>query len=119
MGARTDLEGWRLLQPRARSMRCSPTEMEARLWQRLRRRNIGVRVRRQVVIGPFIVDFFCPTARLVVEVDGPVHEERHDVDLERDRFLLSLGVRVIRVSNEDVLNDLETVVRAVAAALVR
>jgi very-short-patch-repair endonuclease len=117
MGSRTDLEGWRLLQPRARSMRSSPTEAEARLWQRLRRGRLGVRFRRQVVIGRFIVDFFCPSAGLVVEVDGPIHEGRREIDQERDEALRATGVRVMRVTNEDVLGDLDSVVRAIGAAL--
>src|SRR5271155_3254222 len=84
---RTDVEGWALLQPRARSMRRSPTPAEKRLWQRLRRDRLGARFRSQVAIGTFIVDFYCAARRLVVEVDGPVHDGRTDADAERDHVL--------------------------------
>ena len=109
--------GWILLRPRARWMRRSPTQAERRLWQRLRRSQLGVRFRTQVVIGQFIVDFFCPARDLVVEVDGGVHEDRRDIDDERDGMLARLGVRVLHVRNEEVHEDLDAVASRIAAAL--
>ena len=117
MGSGTDAKGWSLLRPRAQWMRRAPTEAEARLWQRLRRGALGVRFRRQVVIGRFIVDFYCAAARLVVEVDGGVHDGRRDIDDERDRVLQSRGVRVLRVRNEEVVDALDAVVETIRAAL--
>ncbi len=117
MGWRTDKSGWTLMNPRARSMRRSPTRAERLLWQRLRRNELGVRFRRQVVIAQFIVDFFCRTRVLIVEVDGGVHESRRDIDEERDRMLVSLGMRVVHVRNEEVFESIDDVVRRIAAAL--
>ena len=62
-----------------------------------------------MVIGRFIVDFLCVSRRLIIEVDGPVHDARRDVDEERDRTLAALGWRILRVRNEDVLTDLDAV----------
>jgi len=68
-------------------------------------------------MGQFIADFFCSARDLVVEVDGGVHDDRRDIDEERDRMLGRLGVRVIHVRNDAVLDDLDGVVRRIAAAL--
>ena len=95
--------------PRARWMKERPTDAETVLWEQLRRGRLGVRFRRQVVIGRFIVDFLCVSRRLIIEVDGAVHDARRDVDEERDRTLAALGWRILRVRNEDVLTDLDAV----------
>ncbi len=117
MGWRTDAKGWLLLGPRARAMRRAPTEAEARLWRRLRRGLLGVRFRRQVVMGRFIADFYCAAAGLIVELDGSVHDERRDVDEERDRLLRRSGMQILRFRNEDVLDDLDAVLETLTAAL--
>ncbi len=117
MGWRTDARGWSLMRPRAQCMRHEPTDAEARLWQQLRRKRLGVRFRRQAVIGRFIVDFYCPVARLIVEVDGGVHDSRDDIDAQRDRLLSTGGLRILRVRNEAVLEDLDAVVDTIRSAL--
>lgn len=66
----------RLLEERARAVRFSPTRSEERLWRSLSGSKLGFAFRRQLAIGPYIVDFACTKVRLVVEVDGPYHEER-------------------------------------------
>lgn len=78
------------------------TDAERLLWHHLRRDVLGVRFRRQVPLGPFIVDFACFAARLVVEVDGGQHLESCR-DSDRDRWLESQGFRVIRFWNHEVL----------------
>ena len=83
VGWRTDLEGWKLMAPRARWMKQRPTGAEAFLWEQLRRGRLGVRFRRSVVIGRFIVDFLCVSRRLIVEVDGAVHDARRDAPSRR------------------------------------
>ena len=119
MGWRTDAEGWILLQPRAKSMRRSPTLAERRLWQRLRRDQLGVRFRSQVAIASFLVDFYCPARGLVVEVDGAAHNDRGVADAQRDGMLKTLDLPVLRVRNDEVLEDLDAVLRTLARALAR
>ncbi len=98
-------------------MRHNPTEPERRLWQLLRKRQLGgLKFRRQAVIGPYIVDFCCPRQRLVVEVDGESHIGRGDVDEARTAHLKRLGYRIMRVTNDDVLRDLEAVGLAILEA---
>lgn len=105
------------LVPLAREMRRRPTESEAILWSHLRRAQLGVRFRRQVILGPFIVDFLAPSARLVVEVDGGVHGSQRDADRLRDEALAALGYRVVRVSVDQVVTDVESVLRVLRVHL--
>ncbi|MFN4175434.1 endonuclease domain-containing protein [Phenylobacterium sp.] len=91
---------------RARAMRREDTEAEARLWNALRARRLGGwRWRRQVPKGPFIVDFLCVEASLVVELDGGQHADQADYDARRTAFLEGLGLRVIRFWNSAVLTN--------------
>jgi very-short-patch-repair endonuclease len=99
------------LAPRARDMRVAATESEALLWAHLRRGQLGVRFRRQVILGPFIVDFLAPSVRLVVEVDGGVHFAQQDADMLRDEALTALGYRVVRVSVDDVVTRVDAVLQ--------
>jgi len=96
-------------------MRRQPTTAEALLWLGLRNRQIGLKFRRQAPIGPFIADFFCPSARLVVEVDGITHAES-STDAGRDAWMREQGLRVVRVWHDGVLRNLEGVVVAIRAA---
>ncbi|MES2119931.1 MAG: DUF559 domain-containing protein [Pseudomonadota bacterium] len=104
------------LHARARSMRNNPTEPEKRLWRALSNGQLnGFKFRRQQVIGPFIADFVCSSAKLVVEIDGDTHEEPSDA--RRDAYLGSLGFRVIRVANPDVMTNMDGVAAIILAAL--
>ena len=93
------------------------TDAEQRLWQRLRRKQInGWQFYRQKPIGAYIVDFYCPTAMLVVEVDGGQHLDPQHLaaDRRRDTFLENLGLRVLRFDNRQILLETEAVVAAIA-----
>ena len=95
---------------RAKQLRQQPTEAETRLWHRLRRKQLdGLRFRRQAPIGPYIVDFFCPDAKLVVELDGGQHADQQDYDDRRTRWLEERGYRVVRFWNNDVLGNTDCV----------
>ena len=106
----------RLLEERARIMRCNPTRSEEWLWRRLSGSKTGFAFRRQLVIGEHIVDFACTKVRLVVEVDGASHEGRARHDGARDRALCKLGWRVLRVVEPQVFTDLDGVVSAIVVA---
>src|SRR5690554_2135332 len=93
----------------SRQLRREPTPSEDILWQTLRDRRLeGRKFRRQQPVGPFVLDFFCPEERLAVEVDGPVHETQQEADAERQRLIESLGIRFVRLTAEEVENDLPT-----------
>ena len=98
--------------PFARRLRIDSTEVERLLWQRLRNRQLGGnKFRRQVTIGPFIVDFACIDACLIVEIDGGQHSEERDA--ARTAFLQSKGYRVIRFWNNEVLENIDGVLQSI------
>jgi very-short-patch-repair endonuclease len=105
----------------ARQLRKAMTESEKRLWWHLRYRLPieGSHFRRQMAIGPYVADFCCLTARLVVEVDGNQHgtDEAMAYDARRAAFLECEGFRVLRFSNADVMRDIESVLDTIYAAL--
>ncbi|OYY88386.1 MAG: hypothetical protein B7Y45_14650 [Sphingomonas sp. 28-66-16] len=106
------------LHARARQMRNNPTEPEKRLWRNLSNGQLGGwKFRRQQVIGWFIADFVCPSAKLIVEVDGDTHDA--DADAARDAVLMRRGYRVLRFTNEDVTRNVEGVKVAILQALER
>ena len=98
-------------------MRLAPSEPERLLWQALRASQLGVQFRRQVVICGYIVDFFAPAARLVVEVDGAHHTRQRGADKRRDRALGAAGLRVLRLPAALVQHDLPAALQLVTAAL--
>ncbi|HEV2514117.1 MAG TPA: endonuclease domain-containing protein [Devosia sp.] len=105
------------LRLRAKSMRTNATEAEAVLWKLLRdRRFAGFKFRRQLPIGRFIVDFVCPSAMLIVELDGSQHAEDKR-DLIRDTWLTSRGYQVLRVWNSDLFTNRTSVLDAIWHAL--
>ncbi len=106
----------RILQA-AKEMRRNATPAEKALWAALRdRRLAGLKFYRQDVIGPFIADFYCASARLVVEVDRDIHDYQKDQDNARTRQFEDYGYRVIRFRNEEVLNELGTVLSQISVA---
>ncbi|MGI4790683.1 MAG: endonuclease domain-containing protein [Janthinobacterium lividum] len=84
----------------AQNMRREMTTSEAILWTRLRRNGLGINFRRQQIIDGFIADFYCHSAALVIEVDGPTHDPEYDA--ERDRIFGIRGITVLRFTNNDV-----------------
>jgi very-short-patch-repair endonuclease len=101
----------------ARRLRSNPTEAELRLWSRLRRRQLdGLRFRRQVPLGRFIVDFSCYDERLVIELDGGQHLENHEEDAARTQWLESRGFRVLRFWNDEVFKNMDGVLETIRAA---
>jgi very-short-patch-repair endonuclease len=104
----------------AREQRKDPTEAESLLWQSLRRRQLlGFKFRRQHQFGDYVSDFYCSEAQLVIECDGSIHQknERWHHDQVRDAYMISQGVRVLRFTNEQVLNDTAAVLSEIAKQL--
>ena len=106
---------------RARELRWNMTDGERKLWSLLRRKRLsGFRFRRQASIGPYIADFFCPKAHLIVELDGEPHsdEARMRCDAARTKWLEQNGCRVIRFWNLDVFKRPDDVVDTIHDALI-
>ena len=104
---------------RARELRREQTPAEEALWSLLRdRRLLRLKFRRQVPIGRFIVDFYCHRERLVIELDGTVHEEPSQIahDEDRDLHLRAVGMTVLRFSNQRVFEEPQAVLREIREA---
>src|SRR5215469_5937873 len=101
----------------AKRLRREMTPPERRLWAAIRRNAIdGFHFRRQQVIAEYVVDFYCASAKLAIELDGATHENREWYDEARDRAIARLGVRVLRIPNEAML-DVEMVVELIRSEL--
>lgn len=102
----------------ARTLRRHQTSAEDALWQQLRgRRLAGTKWRRQVTLGPYIVDFLCLSAKLVVEVDGQQHADALLYDAARTREIESQGFTVLRVTNQEVRERLDDILLRITIAL--
>ncbi|WP_157206870.1 leucine--tRNA ligase [Mariniflexile maritimum] len=106
-----------LLLERAKEMRANPTQAEAVLWEQLRNKNLEAKFRQQHLIGDYIVDFVCLDKKLIVEVDGKIHENQLDEDAKRTEILENDDYKVIRFSNEEVLGNIDSVLKTIQEAL--
>jgi very-short-patch-repair endonuclease len=96
----------------ARFLKRVQTEAEAALWERIRNRHLnGSKMRRQHPIDRYIVDFYCHDSRLVIEVDGEIHEQNDNPDYDKNRTqdLIALGLTFIRFTNKQVLQNIDLV----------
>ena len=105
-----------LLKERRRELRNNQTEAEKLLWSKLKRKQVsGCKFWRQYSVGRFIVDFYCPEKRLIIELDGGHHsaKEVKQYDLEREDFLIAHDMKIIRFWNSDVFKNLDGVLNRI------
>ncbi len=98
-----------------KQLRNEATKAEMILWQQLKGSQLGHKFRRQQGIGPYVVDFYCPELKLVVEVDGGTHFEPSEInrDNQRTLFLIHNKIQVLRVTNTEVYESLDTVIELI------
>ena len=110
------------LKQTARKLRTNATNAETILWRYIRRKQIDdIQFYRQKIIGNYIVDFFAPNIKLVIEVDGGYHnllEQRYQ-DQELDIYLCALGVVVLRITNQQVINEIQTSIQIIKNIILR
>ncbi|MCX6754176.1 MAG: DUF559 domain-containing protein [Candidatus Nomurabacteria bacterium] len=94
---------------RRKGLRKSSTLQEFKLWFYLKNKNLGVKFRRQQSIGPYVADFYCKEKNLIIELDGSQHIEAKEYDKERDLYLQTLGIKVLRFWNNEIDTNLEEV----------
>ena len=103
---------------RARGLRRDETDVERKLWYRLRNGQIcGAQFRRQRPVGNYVLDFYCPALRLAIELDGGQHAQPGSRDATRDEWLREQGVVVLRFWNSDVAQNVNGVLEVIAAKL--
>lgn len=106
------------LKERAKQMRANPTPAEQKLWLALRANRFeNQQFTRQTVIAPYIVDFASKATKLIIEIDGDTHSAKDRYDARRTEFLESLGYRVLRFGNPDVMGNIEGVLAVITQAL--
>ncbi len=107
-----------LMLKNAKTLRSNQTDAEQRLWYHLRaHRLMGFKFKRQKPIGRYIVDFICPERRLIIELDGGQHADQEAYDQFRDAWLRSKGYTVLRIWNNDVMQQLEGVLEQIRCTL--
>ena len=110
----------RTVRERAKALRQEATYAERLLWRVLRDRAVnGLKFRRQHPLDGFVIDFFCPEARLCVELDGGIHDAQQERDAARTAQLEARGLRVIRFRNDEVEHEMDSVLRRIARAAAR
>ena len=104
---------------RRQALRHNMPEPEQRMWKILRHEQLGVKFRRQHGIGCYIVDFYCAELKLVIEIDGDSHfvEGAHIKDKIRSDFMSNLGIKTMRLNNQDVMNNLDGVYQTIKQQL--
>ena len=102
---------------RAIELHRESTPAEHKLWSRIRNDQLGVSFRRQHAIGNYIPDFFSPKAKLIIELNGSQHLDQHEYDERRTKYFESIGYKVIRFWNNDVIKDVDSVIRAIIQAM--
>ena len=103
-----------------KELRNNPTKAESKLWKVLSNRQLeGKKFRRQHSIDNYIVDFYCPSERLAIEIDGGIHENtvNQTYDYERTTNLNKYGIRVLRFSNEAVIKNIELVLESIRSEI--
>jgi very-short-patch-repair endonuclease len=101
----------------AQEHRREPTPAEEKLWAALQDRKLaGLKFRPQHPVGSFILDFYCPSCRLGIELDGPIHDSRHEYDEARTAHLNTRGYQILRFKNEEVITSLSSVLKRILSA---
>lgn len=104
----------------ARKLRNNMTRAEKILWHRIRRKAIlGLQFCRQKPIGPYILDFYCKNPKIAIELDGPIHEKLDAIkyDEDKDFYLKSVGIKVLRFKNADIYKNVEEVIQKISSII--
>ncbi len=98
----------------SRKFRNNMTECEKMLWEKISRKQLnGLKFRRQFPVGRYIADFYNHDKRLIIEVDGSVHNEQKEYDKKRERYLEASGCTIIRFTNDEIINNIDLVIEKI------
>lgn len=98
-------------------LRNNATEVEKILWNRLRNTQLGYKFRRQFSVRGYILDFYCPSQKLAVELDGRIHQYKTKYDKHRDQYLEAMEIKTIRFTNDQITDDLQNVIKKISEYL--
>lgn len=105
------------LKPRRRQLRQDSTEVEQILWNEIRNRNLGHKFIRQYSIDRYVMDFYCPKARLGIEIEGGIHKTRKIYDSYRERYINAFWINILKFTNDEVENNLSEVIEKIKLRL--
>ncbi|MFA7285562.1 MAG: DUF559 domain-containing protein [Candidatus Paceibacterota bacterium] len=97
-------------------LRKSQTKEETLLWAKVRNSQLGFKIKRQYSVGPYLLDFYCASKKLAIEIDGAQHREEKEYDKLRSDYLAVFGIRVIRFWNSEINKDIEEVILKIKTA---
>jgi len=100
-----------------KELRKNQTPQEIILWAKLRNNQTKFKWKRQVSVGPYIADFYCSKKLLVIEVDGSQHLHDRDYDKDREKYFLNLGIKTIRFWNNEIMTNIDEVMKTVIESL--
>lgn len=98
---------------KAKDLRRNMTMSELLIWEKLKKNSLGYRFKPQHPIERFIADFYCHQLKLVIEIDGKIHDQQKEYDLERDKTMNKLGIKTIRFTNEEIKSSLANVLEEI------
>ena len=98
-------------------LRQSQTQEETILWSKLRNNQLGFKIKRQYSVGPYVLDFYCPSKKLAIEIDGSQHIENKEYDVERSDYLSVFGIKVIRFWNNEINVNIDGVLNKIISEL--
>lgn len=98
-------------------LRQSQTPQEVILWNKLRNRQLGFKIKRQYSVGPYVLDFYCPLKKLAIEIDGSQHLKNKEYDVQRSDYLSVFGIKVIRFWNNEINVNIDGVVDKITSEL--
>ncbi|MEK7504322.1 MAG: endonuclease domain-containing protein [Patescibacteria group bacterium] len=102
---------------RRRDLRLKSTLAEKLLWEKLRRKGLGFKFKRQFSVDNYVIDFYCPDRKLAIELDGEIHKQRKEYDEYRTKYIKAFGITEIRFSNKEISEDLGKAVKRIFSLL--
>jgi len=99
--------------PKRLELRKNQTPEENIVWEKVRRNQLGFKCKRQFSVGPYVLDFYFPTKKLAIEIDGAQHISNKEYDIERSNYLSVLGIRVIRFWNKEIQTNISLVIEKI------
>ena len=98
-------------------LRKNQTKEETLLWAKLRNSQLGFKIKRQYSVGPYVLDFYCASKKLAIEIDGVQHKEEKEYDISRSNYLSVFGIKVIRFWNNEINENIDEVVLEIKTEL--
>jgi very-short-patch-repair endonuclease len=102
---------------RRKQLRNQANESEQIMWTKLRKSQLGFKFTRQYSVDGYVMDFYCPKLRIGIEIDGGIHRSKLEYDAYRDKYIKSYDIKVIKFSDQEVINNIDVVIKKLCPLL--